>query len=228
MSISPAYERPPTAQQAALKEIRRWILSGRLKPGDQVVQDVVATELRVSVVPVREALKTLESEGLLVHAPHRGFFVTELSRDELLELCDVRSTLETMAVQKSVPQLTAADIDSMRGLIAAMEQADRDQDVVRMINLDRAFHFTVFDAAGMDQLKRIIAIAWDQSDPYRAVFFANPTNRVNDHKDHRKILAALRKRDTARVVLLLDEHRLRPLRQLESLTPVDQAAPGAP
>ncbi len=225
MSISPAYERPPTAQQAALKEIRRWILSGRLKPGDQVLQDVVASELRVSVVPVREALKTLESEGLLVHSPHRGFFVTQLSRDELLELCDVRSTLETMAVQRSVPKLSDDDIASMRGLVTAMEQADQDHDVVRMINLDRAFHFTVFDAAGMDQLKRIIAIAWDQSDPYRAVFFADPANRLNDHKDHRKILAALRKRDTALVVKLLDEHRLRPLRQLSTL---DVDEPGAP
>lgn len=217
MSTPNEYRRPPTAQQAALEEIRRWLLAGRLKPGDQVIQDVVATELKISVVPVREALKTLESEGQLVYAPHRGFFVNILSRDELLELCDIRSALETMAVDRALPHVTPANLAEMKDLITAMEAADAAQDIVLMIQLDRKFHFTVFDAAGMNQLSRVIALTWDQSDPYRAAFFNNPQHRATNHKEHRKILAAIRKHDAATVAHLLDEHRLGPVRRLSNL-----------
>lgn len=227
MTTPTEYVRPQTAQQAALQEIRRWLLAGRLKPGDQVIQDVVAGELGISVVPVREALKTLESEGQLIYLPHRGFFVNELSRDELLELCDIRSALETMAVTRALPHVTAADITEMRDLIAQMEAADKAGDVVQMIRLDRRFHFTVFQAAGLNQLTRIITLTWDQSDPYRAAFFNNPEHRAANHREHRKILAAIRKHDAAAVSHLLDEHRLGPVRRLPHLVEGAEADPAA-
>ena len=217
MSTTSEYERPPTAQQAALREIRRWLMAGRLKPGDQVVQDVVAKELDISVVPVREALKTLESEGQLLYAPHRGFFVTKLSRDELLEICDIRSALETMAVERALPHVTAGDLTVMKDLISQMEAADAAHDIVAMIRYDRAFHFTLFDLTGMSHLVRIIALTWDQSDPYRAAFFNTPAHRATNHKEHRQILKAIRKRDAAAVSRLLDEHRLSPVRRLAQL-----------
>lgn len=220
-TTSSEYVRPQTAQQAALREIRRWLISGRLKPGDQVIQDVVAGELGVSVVPIREALKTLESEGQLKYIPQRGFFVNELSREELLELCDIRSALETMAVDRALPQVGQDHLQEMKDLIAAMEAADKAGDVVEMIRLDRRFHFTVFEAAGLNQLTRIITLTWDQSDPYRAAFFNDPEHRVTNHREHRKILAAVRKRDAGTVSELLDEHRLGPVRRLAHLVQGD-------
>ncbi|MEO6509628.1 MAG: GntR family transcriptional regulator [Nocardioides sp.] len=223
MTTSSEYVRPQTAQQAALREIRRWLLAGKLKPGDQVIQDVVAGELGVSVVPIREALKTLESEGQLKYIPQRGFFVNELSREELLELCDIRSALETMAVDRALPHVSQSDIKEMRDLITRMEAADKAGDVVEMIRLDRRFHFIVFEAAGLNQLTRIITLTWDQSDPYRAAFFNDPGHRAANHPEHRKILAAVRKRDAAGVSALLDEHRLGPVRRLSHLVEDEKA-----
>ena len=217
MTTSGQYVRPQTAQQAALREIRRWLLAGRLKPGDQVIQDVVASQLGVSVVPVREALKTLESEGQLKYIPQRGFFVNELSRDELLELCEIRSALESMAVDRALLQVSQSDIREMRDLITRMETADKAEEVVEMIRLDRKFHFTVFEATGLNQLTRIITLTWDQSDPYRAAFFNDPEHRSTNHREHRKILAAVRKRDADALKHLLDEHRLGPVRRLPQL-----------
>ena len=217
-TTSSEYVRPQTAQQAALREIRRWLLSGELKPGDQVIQDVVAGKLGVSVVPIREALKTLESEGQLKYIPQRGFFVNELSREELLELCDIRSALEKMAVDRALPHVSPSDVREMRDLITAMEAADKAGDVVEMIRLDRRFHFTVFEATGLNQLTRIITLTWDQSDPYRAAFFNDPEHRATNHREHRKILAAVRKCDAEAVSALLDEHRLGPVRRLSNLT----------
>ena len=66
-----------------------------------------------------------------------------------------------------------------------------------MIRLDRRFHFAVFEAGGLNQLTRIITLIWDQSDPYRAALANSPEHRTTNHREHRKILAAVRKRDAA-------------------------------
>lgn len=217
MTSETRYSRPPTAQRAALDELRHWLLSGRLAPGDRVRQDEAAHELDTSVIPVREALKILESEGQVVYIPHRGFFVAELSRDELIELCEIRSALESMSVRRNIELLGPDDFDAMRSLIEQMERADADVDIVAMVRLDRAFHFRLFDAAGATQLARVIKSTWDQSDPYRAAFFADEEHRASNHDEHRAILAAIEERDPERVIELLDAHRLTPVETLDHL-----------
>jgi DNA-binding GntR family transcriptional regulator len=82
--------RPPTTQEAVLAELRRMIARGEIRPGAQIVQDALADELGVSRVPLREALKMLEGEGLVTYRPHHGYFVTELSLADLLEVYRIR------------------------------------------------------------------------------------------------------------------------------------------
>ncbi len=205
---------PTSTQRGVLNELRRWLLAGELVPGDRVLQDVVAQRLRTSVVPVREALKTLESEGQIVHIPNRGFFVAKLSRDELLELCEIRSVLEAMAVRRTLPHVADSDLAEMADLISEMEIADRRGDVVSMVHLDRQFHFQLFDVLGKSQLTRLIAGTWDQSDPYRALFFNDEDHRASNHGEHREILAAISARDADAVIASLDSHRLRPVETL--------------
>src|SRR5690606_32639587 len=77
------FQKPPTAQQAVLAELRRFIASGSLRPGQQIRQDTLSAELGVSRVPLREALKILEGEGQVTYEAHRGYFVTELSLRDL-------------------------------------------------------------------------------------------------------------------------------------------------
>lgn len=208
------YRRPQSAQQAVLDELRTWLISGRLKPGDQVPQEFVAAELQTSVVPVREALKTLETEGQIIHIPHRGFFVARLSRDELLELCEIRSALETMAVDRCLALLTDDDVAHMRSLLTAMATAEKKGDIVSLVRLDREFHFVAFSAAGASQLTRIISTMWDHSDPYRAAFFGDEEHRRCSHLEHEKMVGAVAEKDRDRLIELLDAHRLSPLNRL--------------
>lgn len=210
------FQRPTSTQRAVLEELRRWIHSGRLQPGQKVLQEDVATSLGTSVIPVREALKTLQSEGMLVHHPNRGFFVTKLDRDELLELCLIRSALESLAVEKALATLDDTVIAHMDELIAAMEDADKNEEVEELIRLDRAFHFTLYSASGSPQLLRLIEITWDQSDAYRSAFFVDPKNRTTTHHEHRQILEATSNRDVHGVKMLLDAHRLTPVQTLDS------------
>ena len=94
-----------TAQERMLEALRTEVLTGALQPGERVVQELIAEQYGVSRVPVREALQTLTSEGLITHLPHRGYFVTELSVPDLLEV--YRQSLAAGGVELSADALWA-------------------------------------------------------------------------------------------------------------------------
>ncbi len=211
-----SFQRPSTTQRAVLEELRRWIHSGQLQPGQKVLQEDVASSLGTSVIPVREALKTLQSEGMLVHYPNRGFFVTKLNRDELVELCLIRSALESLAVEKALAIIDDDVIAQMGELITAMEAADKNEQIEELIRLDRAFHFTLFSASHSPQLLRLIEITWDQSDAYRSAFFVDPEHRAATHREHHQILDAATNRDANAANILLDAHRMTPVQTFDA------------
>lgn len=214
-SLTSTYRRPQSAQQAILDELRLWLLAGRLQPGDQVRQGTVATQLQTSVVPVREALKILETEGLIEHHPRRGFFVARLSRDELIDLCEIRSALETIAVDRGLGSLDPDQLARMDRLMVEMAAAESAGDVVDLVRLDRQFHFALFQPGVTPQLIRLITAMWDQSDLYRAAYFRDEKHREANRREHELILEAARRGDRDAVVDLLDRHRLSPLDDME-------------
>jgi DNA-binding GntR family transcriptional regulator len=207
VSDSAGFERPPTSQEAVLVALRRAIVRGDLRPGEQVRQEALAERFGVSRVPLREALKILEGEGSVTYLPHRGYFVAELSLDELLEVYRIRQLLEAEAVRVGLPLLTDADVAALATAVEACEQAGRAGDLVAMTEANRALHFLLFSAAGMPRLERQIRILWDATDVYRSVYYGVSDNRSAVEAEHRGILEAVRRRDTERVILLLDEHR---------------------
>ena len=196
-----------TAQETVLVSLRSDILTGRLGPGDQVVQELLAERYGVSRVPIREALKTLESEGQVVYHPHRGYFVAELSVADLLEVYRLRSILEAEAIRQAVPILGDDDVDALAELLAEVQTAAGAVDVIAMTAANRRFHFAIFDAAGLPRLSRILRQLWEATDAYRALYFQGPENRDRVAREHTRMLSALRKRDAETLVRLHDEHR---------------------
>lgn len=205
-----------TVQHATLLWLRDQIATGAFRPGDQLRQELLARAFGVSVPPVREALKTLEAEGQVVYAPHRGYFVASMSFPELAENYRIRELLETEAIQHSVPILGKQDIARMREAIRDMERAHRSENVPELTNANRRFHFTVFDAAGMPRMADIIRVLWESSDRYRSLYFSTREHRQRVNTEHRAIMAAVRAHDTAAAVDLLRSHRERALESLRS------------
>ncbi|MHA3700712.1 GntR family transcriptional regulator [Jatrophihabitans sp. YIM 134969] len=200
-----------TVQHATLTWLREQIATGVLKAGDQVRQEVLAREFGVSVPPMREALRTLEAEGQLVYAPHRGYFVASMSYDELAETYRIRQLLETEAITRSVPGLGREDVTRMREAVSAMERHHRTADVRAIAEANRVFHFTLFDAAAMPRMADMIRVLWSTTDRYRSLYFATAEHRLRVNTEHRAILAATRAGDSALVVELSHQHRLRSL-----------------
>ena len=196
-----------TASAAVLAQLRQAISTGALLPGQQLVQEALAERFGVSRVPLREALQILEGEGQVVHEVNRGYFVAELSITDLVEVYRLRSLLEAEAARAAVPLLNDADIDAMAKLLDQVDHAAASGDVSTMTQANRAFHFALIDAAQMPRLSRIVSSLWDATDVYRAVYYGSASHRDRVAHEHAAILAALRERDTATVVMELDAHR---------------------
>jgi len=222
--MSEVFRRPPTAQEAVLAELRRLITAGQLRPGQQIVQDALAVQFGVSRVPLREALKILEGEGQVTYVAHRGYFVTELSLSDLIEVYRIREILEAEAVSIAVPQMTAEDIHRL-------EEAERDvraaadiADVVAMTSANRRLHFAILDACALPRLVWLIRLLWDATEVYRSVYYNEAHNREMVDSEHRALVAAVKAGDATAALVVLTEHREH---AIEALRPVlDQAGDG--
>src|SRR5207237_3014802 len=125
MASEPALSRRPTLENLTLWQrvydhLREQILSGKLEPGAELAEVALSEQLGVSRGPIREAIGRLAAEGLVTVRPRRGAVVRSLSKDEFLELYQVREALEMMAVRLAVPKLEAEGIAELEELIAAM------------------------------------------------------------------------------------------------------------
>jgi DNA-binding GntR family transcriptional regulator len=175
--------------------LRRAILSGEIGPGEWIRQEEVAERLGSSRLPVREALRILEAEGLTEHTANKGSRVPRLDPAELDVLYRMRERLEPLALTESLPHLTDADI---AGLADIHEQIMAGDDLAEFLVLDRAFHLGSYAGCASEQLAGSVVRLWNSTQPYRRAFMSldgRPHRReVVDH-EHRLILDALSRRD---------------------------------
>ena len=197
--------RPKTAQEAVLAEIRLQLLDGRLAPGVAIRPDALGEALGVSAVPVREALRILEGEGHVHYRPHRGYVVAALDVDDLIEIYRIRELLETEAVRQAIPRLRADAVVRLREIVQEMDDAH--DDVMALTAVNRRFHFTVFEAAEMPQLVRVLRILWDSSDRYRLRYLMSPENRQLVRDQHQRMMQAVADSDVESFIAESHRHR---------------------
>lgn len=194
-----------TGVQRCLEQIRQMIISGELLPGQKVHQGEVAALLNVSRIPVREALSTLQAEGVLTYKTNTGFTVARFSGEDLAEIYLMRRLLET-EVLRSI-DLTTVDVDSMEDLeneLCDVSSATQ-PDIYQQINHD--FHFRLFEYSSLSLVREEIRRLWYMSSFYRSLYLHEADSRLRVHADHQRILAAVRAHDIDELVLASDEHR---------------------
>jgi DNA-binding GntR family transcriptional regulator len=190
------------------------MVDGTLRPGDRIRQEMVAGALDLSLIPVREALRVLESEGQVTYRPRRGYAVTELDVGELGEIYELRRLLEGEAVRRALAQLGDDDLRRMRDAVTANARAAAAGDVGEALVTNRQFHFAIFEAAGSQHLVRLIRLLWESTETYRALYNNSPDARAAIEDEHGRILAALEARDAGAVIAELDRHRAHALESL--------------
>jgi DNA-binding GntR family transcriptional regulator len=207
---------PRTSEGIAAAELRDAIVRGDLAPGAKIRQEATAHDLGISLIPLREALKTLASEGVVTYHPQRGYFVTELPAAAIADIYVVRDLLERKAEELAVPRVRSVDLEAMAAELRDQARAVEERDAVEMIATNRRFHFAIFERCENPWLLRYVTQLWDTLDPYRVLSYRrmwieDPTGEAPGAilAEHDRILIAVGRRNTATALKLLERHRKR-------------------
>jgi DNA-binding GntR family transcriptional regulator len=194
-----------TLRAAAL--IRGMVFDGVLLPSEKVRQVELAERIGVSRSPLREALRILESEGLLSYEMNRGYVVARLETHDVAELYHMRALLEH-ELMRSIARPREDVLDALEKDNDAMMAAIGQQDIAEIMRANRDFHFTIFELSPMKQFRREIARLWQLSEGYRHWWWHLPDAAVRIDSEHRQIIGALREFDPERLIELCDAHRV--------------------
>jgi len=195
-----------TVAQATVVALRQRILAGSFSEGTPLRQDALAAELCVSRIPVREALRQLEVEGLVTFTPHRGAVVSSLSITDIEELFDLRALIESDLLQHAVARLTAADFSRVDELLDRFQIALTAGDVAAWGDLNWQLHSALYAAAGRPRALTIVENLHRHAERYMRMQLALTQGQTRANDEHRRIVAAARTGDADGAARLLTDH----------------------
>ena len=201
--VAAARPRFRTATEYVEGTLRQGILGGTLPGGTPLRQEELAAAIGVSRQPVREALRQLESQGLIDFFPHRGAVVTEISAADAADHYAIRAALEPAALRLSLPGLLPADLARAREIVAAM---DAEPDQARLGELNRRFHMTLYARAGRPRLLALVDQHLAAADRYLRFHLTALGRSHLSQNEHRALVEACRRRATDRAVAILTRH----------------------
>ena len=200
----PLVERSVLSEQVKDRLLER-IVEGDLEPGSRIVDTRVASEFGISQAPVREALRSLSSLGLVEMRPHRGAWVRKPSRDELVEAVLVRGVLEAFAAEQAAPRISEEVLAKLTELRDEMVDLAGKGDALAQAHKNAEFHATIIDASGNATLER----TWKLLEPFSQTYLTATAPGVDLTwlaERHTGILEALRTRDPEAASLAMRQH----------------------
>ncbi|NLK00202.1 MAG: GntR family transcriptional regulator [Clostridia bacterium] len=186
--------------------LREAILNGKLRPGDRLVERELAEQLGVSRTPVREALRKLELENLVTHIPRKGVVVSEISRRDIIEILDIRASLEGLAARIGATKVKDADIDELKGYHEKMEEAVRNQDGEELNESHDQFNKKILEIAASPRLTQMVSSLWDYISRFTKMGYAVPGRTNMAMKEHALLIDALAARDAEAAERIAEEH----------------------
>lgn len=222
-TAAPTGERPPgeaarpssSAQSHDLADvIRRQIFAGELLPGELLSQKAIAASLGVSRIPVREALRVLDGEGLIVNEPGIGTRVRLFDTDGLRELYEIRQQLEGTLAAHVVEHVTEPDLAELERLV---ERMDGTEDVDEWSEVNRRFHAVVHRASRRPTTVRILQHLFAQAEPYSRMFLRTGHHLELAQSQHHELVALIRRGDVEPLAAELSRHIFG---ALDSLIPI--------
>jgi len=193
-----------TLQERVTTALRQAILSGFYQPGERLKQEKLADELSVSRMPVREALRQLEDEGLITWERHKGAVVKEITAEDLAEIYALRAELEPLALRRSFHRITEADLEHMQQLIYDMDEAIREDEMELYCRLNFDFHRLLLSRSPWQRLQSIIKQIWNGI-PLKAPTFV-PGQAPRSHQDHREMVKYIREAELEKCCQVLRKH----------------------
>lgn len=219
MGAAPLEANESVAGDRVTSSLRKAILAGTFAPGSRIRQEELAAEFGTSRIPVREALRRLETEGLVVLVPNSGAWVAKLDLSECIEIYKMRERLEPLAIAESIANVSPEALARMEQLQSEIESSN---DIDEFLRLDREFHLCSYPVVNMPTLIRTIERFWNSTQHYRRAFAkaVGHDGLRMAHYEHRLLLDALRRRDGDAAERTLYGHIRRTRLELESRTDI--------
>jgi DNA-binding GntR family transcriptional regulator len=201
MGIEPI--RVATINDEVYDRLRRWITAGTVAPGTKISIRALADAYEVSTMPVREALRRLEADGLVVFH-RRSVTVTLLSEDQVDQVFQIRLRLEHLAAEWAIENVTDDDIADLGAILARMDNPSIDVEEWRQLNQD--FHLRFYDCARSPHLLELIRNVWDKVEPYMAIYASSVDDFREAHRQHLQILHLIATRNLSALLIETSEH----------------------
>jgi DNA-binding GntR family transcriptional regulator len=189
-------------------EIERRVLEGELKAGDRINENALAAQLSISRGPIREACRALTEGGLLVSVVNRGFFVRKLTREEVVEVYDVRSSLMRLAGRELAARVTEDELAVLSGMVGRMDMAQAEGDFDAYFAENMVFHDSIIEFTRNQRLLSMTQGLVRELQQFRRHGLVQVGNLEVSNTEHKEILAALRERDIEAAGAAMEHHVL--------------------
>jgi len=203
--------------QSIVDNVRKYllgrILHGELHPGQQVKEQEIASSLGISRPPIREALKLLEAEGLIVRKPNRGAFVATITDRDAWEIYTLKCSLYEMATRLAFDKISKGNIQRWEALVNEMETcvSSEPPDVIRYQSLNQEFHDIMFQISRHQRLQKISQMLHHQMNRFSCISLMDEAHLKGSLAYHREIFAAIKKGDMEQTIRITEEHILKGL-----------------
>lgn len=175
--------------------LRQAILTGDLKPGERLMEIHLANKLGVSRTPIREAIRKLELEGLVIMIPRRGAEVAQITEKSMMDVLEVRRTMDALCVELACERITEESLEVLKKACDAFEEAVKSKDIKVIAKADVALHDIIVQATGNSRLVQLINNLSEQMYRYRFEYLKDYTRHENLIEEHRIIYESIVKRD---------------------------------
>lgn len=178
--------------------LRKAILTGKLKPGERLMEVHLAAQLGVSRTPIREAIRKLELEGLVIMIPRRGAEVARITEKSLKDVLEVRRALDALSVELACDRITGEDTERLFAACQDFEQAVKGKDAAVIARADVALHDIIVEVTGNQRLMQMVNNLSEQMYRYRFVYIQEESQHDKLSAEHREIYESILNRDKER------------------------------
>lgn len=186
------------------ERLRHALLVGEIKPGERIKVAELEKRFGVSHIPIREAVRRLETEGFIVALPQRAAVAAGVDLDDLSGLYDLRRIIECEVIRRSVESMTPEQVDVARSALEALDAVASDHDSPQFWDLHRDFHWALLEPGATAWIERVLDQIWLASQRYVRLFVSQTLDDAM--RDHHELLACCEERDAARAANLLRLH----------------------
>lgn len=193
-------------RDVVFKTLRQAILKGELEPGERLMEIQLAERLGVSRTPIREAIRKLELEGLVLMIPRKGAEVAKISENNLRDVLEVRRSLEELAIDLACQRMTPEELLELTKTEELFSQAVREGDAMRIAQTDERYHEIIYNSTKNEKLVQILNNLREQMYRYRLEYIKDADKRQILIVEHEHILRALKAHNIAEAKGAVREH----------------------